>query len=242
MKPPLPRLHAITDERIARRADLGAVARQLGAAGGDQLAFHARGRALSGLEHYELSVRLSACPPVRLFVNDRLDIALAAGADGVQLRRDSLGPGDARRLNPAWERTLGFTLEELQSRPFIDFVHPDDRAATLAEVQRLAAGGETVRFENRYLTYRELVLQFEKASGHKVTTTFTTRFSLSTVIRTDRSPARSRPGSRGRAASPMGRSRCVLPPKPTLLRPLDARCSRSIVRCPDRRALRVEAP
>ena len=38
--------------------------------------------------------------------------------------------------------------------------------------------------------YRELVLQFEKASGHKVTTTFTTRFSLSTVIRTDRSPAR----------------------------------------------------
>ena len=49
MKPPLPRLHAITDERIARRADLGAVARQLGAAGGDQLAFHARGRALSGL-------------------------------------------------------------------------------------------------------------------------------------------------------------------------------------------------
>ena len=111
MKPPLPRLHAITDERIARRADLGVVARQLGAAGGDQLAFHARGRALSGLEHYELSVRLSACPPVRLFVNDRLDIALAAGADGVQLRRDSLGPGDARRLNPAW--LIGVSVHDL---------------------------------------------------------------------------------------------------------------------------------
>ncbi len=111
MKPPPPRLHAITDERIARRADLGAVARQLGAAGGDQLAFHARGRALSGLEHYELSVRLSACPPVRLFVNDRLDIALAAGADGVQLRRDSLGPGDARRLNPAW--LIGVSVHDL---------------------------------------------------------------------------------------------------------------------------------
>ena len=111
MKPPLPRLHAITDERIARRADLGAVARQLGAAGGDQLAFHARGRTLSGLEHYELSVRLSACPPVRLFVNDRLDTALAAGADGVQLRRDSLGPGDARRLNPAW--LIGVSVHDL---------------------------------------------------------------------------------------------------------------------------------
>ena len=111
VRPPLPRLHAITDERIARRADLGVVARQLGAAGGDQLAFHARGRALSGLEHYELSVRLSACPPVRLFVNDRLDIALAAGADGVQLRRDSLGPGDARRLNPAW--LIGVSVHDL---------------------------------------------------------------------------------------------------------------------------------
>jgi len=111
VKPPPPRLHAITDERIARRADLGAVARQLGAAGGDQLAFHARGRALSGLEHYELSVRLSACPPVRLFVNDRLDIALAAGADGVQLRRDSLGPADARRLNPAW--LIGVSVHDL---------------------------------------------------------------------------------------------------------------------------------
>ncbi len=111
MTPRLPRLHAITDERVARRADLGAVARQLAAAGGDQLAFHARGRALSGLEHYELAVRLSACPPVRLFVNERLDIALAAGADGVQLRNDSLGPEDARRLNPGW--LIGVSVHDL---------------------------------------------------------------------------------------------------------------------------------
>ena len=164
MKPPLPRLHAITDERIARRADLGAVARQLGAAGGDQLAFHARGRALSGLEHYELSVRLSACPPVRLFVNDRLDIALAAGADGVQLRRDSLGPGDARRLNPAW--LIGVSVHDLAQaraaraqRPdyllvgpvFATATHPDASplgAERLAEIVLLglpviAVGGVT---------------------------------------------------------------------------------------------------
>ena len=37
--------------------------------------------------------------------------------------------GYFRRLNPAWERTLGFTLEELMSKPFIEFVHPDDRGA-----------------------------------------------------------------------------------------------------------------
>ena len=37
--------------------------------------------------------------------------------------------GHFKRLNPAWEKTLGFSLEELQSRPMFDFVHPDDRAA-----------------------------------------------------------------------------------------------------------------
>src|SRR4051794_36539963 len=41
--------------------------------------------------------------------------------------------GYFKRLNPAWERTLGFTREELMSRPFIDFVHPDDRERTLKQ-------------------------------------------------------------------------------------------------------------
>jgi thiamine-phosphate pyrophosphorylase len=66
------------------------------------MAAHARGHALSGREHYDLSVRLSARPAVRLFVNDRLDIALAARAEGVQLSRSSLLPADARRLAPDW--------------------------------------------------------------------------------------------------------------------------------------------
>jgi thiamine-phosphate pyrophosphorylase len=98
----LPRLHAITDERIARRADLDEVARALAAGGGERLALHARGRSLSGLEHHDLAVRLSACPPARLFVNDRLDVALAVGAAGVQLGAASLDPQDARRLELRW--------------------------------------------------------------------------------------------------------------------------------------------
>ena len=110
MRPPLPRLHAITDERIARRTDLGDIARELAAGGGADLAFHARGHNLTGLEHYELAVRLrppgsplgSVCPTVRLFVNDRLDIALAVGADGVQLTPGSLSPEEARRLSARW--------------------------------------------------------------------------------------------------------------------------------------------
>jgi thiamine-phosphate pyrophosphorylase len=101
VRPPLPRLHAVTDERIARRPDLDLIVKQLATAGPD-LALHARGRSLSGLEHYELAIRLSAHPPLRLFVNDRLDVALAAGALGVQLRDDSLPVAEARRLRSDW--------------------------------------------------------------------------------------------------------------------------------------------
>ena len=102
MRPPLPRLHAITDERIARRADLLDVARELAKGGGSQLAFHARGRSLSGREHYELAVRLSDSQTVRLFVNDRLDVALAVPTAGVQLGHGSLPVSAARALNPLW--------------------------------------------------------------------------------------------------------------------------------------------
>ncbi len=55
-------------------------------------------------------------------------------------------------LNPAWERTLGFTLEELKAKPFIDFVHPDDRESTIAEAEKIMTTGQNVAsFENRYL-------------------------------------------------------------------------------------------
>ena len=102
MRSPLPRLHAITDERIARRPDLGDIARELATGGGADLALHARGHTLTGLEHYELAVRLSDSPSVRLFINDRLDIALAVDAKGVQLTPESLSPEEARRLSARW--------------------------------------------------------------------------------------------------------------------------------------------
>ena len=59
--------------------------------------------------------------------------------------------GYFKRLNPAWERTLGWTIEELMSRPFIEFVHPDDRERTLAQNASVRAGGRALGFENRYL-------------------------------------------------------------------------------------------
>jgi PAS domain S-box-containing protein len=59
--------------------------------------------------------------------------------------------GYFKQLNPAWERTLGFTREELMSRPFIEFVHPDDRERTLKQNAHVRSGGQALAFENRYL-------------------------------------------------------------------------------------------
>ncbi|MGZ8414197.1 MAG: PAS domain S-box protein [Gemmatirosa sp.] len=77
-----------------------------------------------------------------------------------------------RRLNPAWEHTLGFTREELMSRPFIEFVHPDDRERTLQQNGRVRQGGETRGFENRYLckdgSYRWLLWNSIPQSSERV--------------------------------------------------------------------------
>ena len=59
--------------------------------------------------------------------------------------------GYFKRLNPAWERTLGFSVEDLRSRPFLDFVHPEDRPRTLGQNRDVRGGGRALGFENRYL-------------------------------------------------------------------------------------------
>jgi PAS domain S-box-containing protein len=58
--------------------------------------------------------------------------------------------GFFKRVNPAFETTLGYTPEELTARPWIDFVHPDDVQATIAEGKKLELGAVTLYFENRY--------------------------------------------------------------------------------------------
>ena len=78
--------------------------------------------------------------------------------------------GSFKHLNPAWEKTLGFTDEELQSKPFLEFVHADDRPSTAAVAQQLATTGiDVVSFENRYLckdgTYKWLAWDAAALSG-----------------------------------------------------------------------------
>lgn len=55
------------------------------------------------------------------------------------------------RVNQAWANTLGWPVEELLGRRDIDFIHPDDLAATAQESSPLLSGDrQTVWFENRY--------------------------------------------------------------------------------------------
>jgi two-component system sensor histidine kinase/response regulator len=69
-----------------------------------------------------------------------LDMLCIAGFDGY-----------FKRVNPAWKRVLGYTEEELLSRPYVEFTHPDDRRATVTQASKLSTGEEVIYFENRYL-------------------------------------------------------------------------------------------
>jgi diguanylate cyclase (GGDEF)-like protein/PAS domain S-box-containing protein len=53
-------------------------------------------------------------------------------------------------LNPAWEKTLGYSVDELCSMPYLDFVHPDDQGKPTDEALDVQGGQTVFRFKNRY--------------------------------------------------------------------------------------------
>ncbi len=92
--------------------------------------------------YFESDLRRAERDLVRFFELSP-DLFCIAGQDGY-----------FRRVNQNFTRVLGYTPDELISRPFIEFVHPDDRAQTIAETAKLARGLPVVQFRNRYRDVR----------------------------------------------------------------------------------------
>jgi PAS domain S-box-containing protein len=77
---------------------------------------------------------------VEEFFDLALDMMVIAGFDGYY-----------RRVNAAYERTLGYPLQELLSRPFADFIHPEDRPSVLGTFRHVVGGDgdDVIGFEAR---------------------------------------------------------------------------------------------
>lgn len=89
----------------------------------------------------DITARKSAEAELEQFFSVALDLLCIADTQGY-----------FRRLNRAWETTLGYSLQELQSRPFLEWVHPDDLPATQAAMQQLVEEKRLDHFVNRYRT------------------------------------------------------------------------------------------
>jgi len=85
------------------------------------------------------SERKQAEDELKRFFSISMDPLCIAGTDGY-----------FKVVNPRWEKVLGYSQEELLRQPYLEFIHPDDREATLQESAKLAEGRDLASFENRY--------------------------------------------------------------------------------------------
>jgi PAS domain S-box-containing protein len=88
-----------------------------------------------------------------------------------ELSSDLLCVGNSvclKRVNPAFERTLGYSSQELLSQPFLDFIHPEDRDRTRKAAQEFAHGHAVRQFENRCVRRdgSEVWLEWNVAPDH----------------------------------------------------------------------------
>lgn len=86
-----------------------------------------------------IAERQKAEEELKRFFSISMDLLCVAGMDGY-----------FKLLNPRWEKILGYSQQELLSRPYLEFIHPEDRAATIQTAATQAEGHEVISFENRY--------------------------------------------------------------------------------------------
>lgn len=106
-RPPIPPVHAITTDDVLARAGFADAALAVLESGGRAVALHLRGPRTSGARLFDLAAELAPAARragARLVVNDRVDVAVATGADGVHLPEHGLNVAEARALvgNARW--------------------------------------------------------------------------------------------------------------------------------------------
>lgn len=152
----IPPLHIITDDEILVREGFASQAAAVLRAGGKRVAFHIRGPRSEGRFLYDLASRLLAgarASGATLLVNDRVDVALALGLDGVHLGQRSL-PGAMARDILGPEKLLGLSVhsegEAQDAGEGLDYLmvgtlfdtpsHPGARPGGLRRIHQVSAG------------------------------------------------------------------------------------------------------
>ncbi|MBW4360687.1 PAS domain-containing protein [Flavobacterium taihuense] len=88
----------------------------------------------------ELNDEKNAITNFEYFVNESPDLVCIADTNSYY-----------KVVNDRFVKMLGYSKEELLSRPFVEFVHPDDLEKTFEEVKLLSKNSPTIDFENRYV-------------------------------------------------------------------------------------------
>ncbi len=147
----LPPLHVVTDDAVIARGGFADAARAVMARGGERVALHLRGPRTGGRRMFVLAEELMEAAReagALVVVNDRLDVALAAGAHGVHLPARGLAPEDARAVggDAILVGLSVHTPEEADAAALadVDYVFAGNVFATPSHPRRPGAGVELV--------------------------------------------------------------------------------------------------
>jgi diguanylate cyclase (GGDEF)-like protein/PAS domain S-box-containing protein len=112
-----------------------------------------------------------------LFIGNTIDITARKNAESEFLNFFNLTPdlaciasltGYFLKINHRWSDKFGYSEQELLSRPYLDFVHPEDKEATINVMESLKTGKETIQFVNRYLCKDDSYLWLEWSATPEV--------------------------------------------------------------------------